>query len=164
MGFFSKSSATPSFASLAPISVERVKADLDKKEVTYFLDDDGDLTSLWDHCAIYFLFGGEKNEILRIHARWHATLSQDRLAEAVQFCNNWNVQTLWPKTFAVANNDDRVVVLAELNVDYEHGVSDEQLGLNISCAMSTILQFFEKVTEEFPEEWSVFEAERKAQN
>ncbi|MCF2707266.1 YbjN domain-containing protein [Arcanobacterium haemolyticum] len=160
MGFFSKDASSPSANPLAPLSIDRVKEALDRDDVKYFLDDDGDVAAGWDNAVFFFMLGGQNNEYLRIQGRWHVELPAGRLNDAVEICNRWNTRSLWPKTYAVINDSNNLIVMAEHNVDYEHGVTDEQIQLNIRCALSTSMQFFEHLAEAFPEEWKAFEAER----
>ena len=161
MGFFSKDASTPSYNPLAPLSLDRVAKVLEDDELKYCYDEDGDLACGWDTGIFFFMRGGEQGEILRIQGRFHLPLPADELPKAMQACNDWNTRALWPKTFAALNNADQTVVMAEHNVDFELGATDEQIALAVHCAMTTGLRFFDHLTTEiFPEEWKVFEAEQ----
>ena len=90
-------------------------------------------------------------------------MSTDRLGEAIQACNEWNIHTIWPKTYAVANDVNEVVIMTEHSVDYEHGVTDAQISQHIACAISTGTQFFEYLNETFPQEWEAYQVQAEAQ-
>ena len=149
-------------ASLAPLSQERIVAALERDQIIYTYDSDNDLAAGWEHGGFFFLIGGESDEYLRVQGRWYASLSTDRLGEAIQACNEWNIHTIWPKTYAVANDVNEVVLMTEHSVDYEHGVTDAQISQHIACAISTGTQFFEYLNETFPQEWEAYQVQAEA--
>ncbi len=164
MGFFSKDDAVPtpvsSAAPLAPLSLERVTEQLDHEGIVYFRDEDNDIVATWDNSAFWFMLGGGSNEFLRVQGRWYATLDPSRKAQALELVNSWNAEKLWPKVYIQLNNQARLVIMTEHDVDYEAGLTDEQLRLHLRCVISTSMQFFEHLAQTFPEEWKQFEAER----
>jgi hypothetical protein len=75
--------------------------------------------------------------------------------------NAWNADKLWPKGY-VRVEDDVLGIYAEHTVDYEHGVTDEQIDLHLACGISTALQLFEHIDEAYPEQAAVAKAEYDA--
>lgn len=155
MGFFTKDAtpaATPS-GGLAPLSKDRIRHALERAEWSYSVDSDGDIGGGWEYGSFYFFVNGNQDELLCVRGHWRGQLADREYAQIVDTCNTWNAQKLWPKTYAVRDDEGVVRVVTEHNVDYEHGVSDEQLTQHLLCAVNTSMAFFEHVNETFPEAW-----------
>ncbi|TQL02374.1 YbjN domain-containing protein [Cellulomonas sp. SLBN-39] len=150
MGFFNKPTATPGSA-LPPLSAERITACLDAREMRYGIDDDGDVGGYWDGHLFYFFRIGQDQEYLQVRGRWNRQVGLDELATVSAKVNDWNADRLWPKVY-VRVEDDRLGVYAEHTVDYEHGLTDEQLDVHLACGISTALSFFEALDEAYPEQ------------
>jgi hypothetical protein len=149
VGLFTRDATGPDSV-LAPLTAARVEAILKKEGYYYFIDSEGDLGSHWGDHTFYFFFYGESKEMFQIRGRWHRKVDSAWLYEVVTAANDWNTTKLYPKAY-VRNNDDEIGVYGEHTVDYEHGVSDEQLLLHIHCAVQTTLAFFEVLDEKFPQ-------------
>ena len=52
-------------------------------------------------------------------------------------------------------------VYAEHTVDYEHGVSDQQVDLHLACSITTGLQLFEHLDESYPEQAAAAKAQQE---
>ncbi|MDR1635401.1 MAG: YbjN domain-containing protein, partial [Bifidobacteriaceae bacterium] len=63
--------------------------------------------------------------------------------------DEWHFAKIWPKGYTTVDDSGRVWVLAEHSVDWEHGVTDEQLRLTIRCGITTSLSLFNKLHERF---------------
>lgn len=150
MGFFNKPTTTPAGA-LPPLSAERITACLDAREMRYGIDDDGDVGGYWDGHLFYFFRIGQDQEYLQVRGRWNRQVGLDELAAVSARVNDWNADRLWPKVY-VRVEDDRLGVYAEHTVDYEHGLTDEQLDVHLACGISTALSFFETLDEAYPEQ------------
>ncbi|GAA4622419.1 YbjN domain-containing protein [Cellulomonas oligotrophica] len=150
MGFFNKPTATPASA-LPPLSAERITACLDAREMRYGIDGDGDVGGYWDGHLFYFFRIGQDQEYLQVRGRWNRQVGLDELAAVSAKVNDWNADRLWPKVY-VRVEDDRLGVYAEHTVDYEHGLTDEQLDVHLACGISTALSFFEALDEAYPEQ------------
>lgn len=90
---------------------------------------------------------------------WRGKLEESDYVKALEVCNEWNSEKIWPKTYLERDSEGRIRVNAELNVDYEHGLTDDQLRQHLVCAINTSMTFFEHVNETFPEVWAQFESE-----
>ncbi|MBM7824742.1 hypothetical protein JOD55_000569 [Arcanobacterium pluranimalium] len=149
MGFFDNTTPT---GGLQPINRERIKQALDTIGWNYQVDDDGDIMGGWEHG--YFLFGitGNNAEVLIVRGTWYGTLPGEKLADVNQLIMDWNRETIWPKTYSVYNEEEDVVrVNCEHSMDYEFGLTNDQLRQHLLCSVTTGASFFEKLTEVFPE-------------
>lgn len=157
LGFFSNNSATPASApgTLAPLSKDRIKAALEAEGFSYSVDSDGDIGGGWEYGTFYFFVQGNSDELLCIRGAWRARLSAESFTQAAMLCNQWNMEKLWPKTYArlVGDNEEEVMIFTELNIDLEQGATEDMLKQQINCAVSTSMQFFESMNEAFPAEW-----------
>ncbi len=154
MGFFANPSPfSDSAAGLEQLSIARVKSALDRVEINYTIDDDGDLGAGWELGVIYFLIRGNQNEIFHVQGFWRAQVEANQRSEADEFCNEWNSSRLWPRTLARVGADGLVRMETDLIMDYEDGLTDSQLDRHIMSAVSSMLGFFEALIQRFPEAW-----------
>lgn len=162
MSFFTKGAEMRSPADLEPFTIERVTKLLEELEINFDIDDDGDAYAVWDNFMMNFMQMGEKHEIFAMRGNWRVTPSPEKFLELVSFCNEWNSKHIWPKTYAF-DRGEIVSVHGELVVDYEHGLSTEQLKQHLICGLNTIAQFMNALNEKYPEEWqeTLAEAERR---
>ncbi|WP_223304905.1 YbjN domain-containing protein [Cellulomonas sp. B6] len=161
MGFFTKDTSVPTPPALGPLSRDRVTAALDARDMRYAIDDDGDVGGYWDGHLFYFFIMGQSGEYLQTRGRWNRKVGIDQLQAVTEIVNEWNASRLWPKGYVRAE-DEVVGVYAEHTVDYEHGVSDQQIDLQLACGISTGLQLFEHLDEKYPAEAAAARAEMDA--
>ncbi|HMQ65528.1 MAG TPA: YbjN domain-containing protein [Arachnia sp.] len=157
MSFFTNS--MPLASALPPLTSERIAAALDRLGINHGTDDDGDTYAGWETGIIYFLRRGEGGEILFTQGFWRAQLTAAELPEAVGFTNDWHCNRFWPRALARPVGDDAVRMETSHIVDYEHGVTDEQLGQHISTAVSSSLDYFEELNQRFPAAWELATAD-----
>ncbi|WP_125098354.1 YbjN domain-containing protein [Leucobacter chromiireducens] len=161
MGFFTKDS-TPAVGggdALSPISKDRIKAGLERAGWSYSVDSDGDIGGGWEYASFFFFLSGKEEELLCIRGNWRGKLQAAELAKAIETCNAWNAEKLWPKTYARLDDEGFVRVHTEHNVDYEQGITDGQLDQQLLCAVNTGMSFYEHVNEVFPETWAEYQPE-----
>lgn len=158
MGFFNKPDALPAEpGGLAPLSDARIKAVLDARGYNYGVDGDGDIGGIWDDHLFYFLRIGSEQEHLQVRGRWSRPLSAAHYTAVLELANEWNINKLFPKTYVRVEDGD-LGVYAEHTVDYEPGLTDEQLDQHLACGVSTALSFFGLLDERFPEAVEQFRA------
>ncbi|GEA85802.1 MAG: YbjN domain-containing protein [Cellulomonas sp.] len=160
MGFFTKDTSAPEPSVLEPLSRDRVAACLDARGLNYGVDDDGDIGGYWDGHVFYFLVLGQNGEYLQARGRWNRKVGSDQLDALNRLVNEWNATRLWPKGY-VRDEDGEVGVYAEHTVDYEHGVTDQQIDLQLACSIATGLQLFEHLDEQYPEQAAAAKAEQE---
>lgn len=146
MGFFS--SPEPETSALPAISQERIKALFDRDDIKYFVDSEGDLGGMWDNNVFYFMLRGEMGEILFVQGRHNQTIPISRLEEVREIINAWNRDKIWPKAYYRVNDEGSITVFGDHASDWEDGVTDEQLNLTITCALSTTHRLFATIAEE----------------
>lgn len=161
MGFFTKDSAPQAGAggTLAPLSKERIRAALEAQGWSYNVDSDGDIGGGWEFGSFYFFVNGNSDELLCVRGFWRGRLEEADYAQALESCNRWNHDKLWPKTYVARDDEGLVRINAEHNVDYEHGLSDDMLAQHLVCAINTSMAFFEHLNETFPEAWEKYRPE-----
>ena len=157
MGFFNKPD-TPA-AALAPLSNERIKAALEAQSWRYHVDEDGEVNGGWEDGFFYFLTRGQQSEIFYVRGTWYGKLPEAAYAHAQQVCSDWNEETLWPKTYARRTDEGQVRVHVEHTVDYEYGLTDQQLQQHLVTVINTGSQFFGKLNETFPEAAAAYKSE-----
>lgn len=161
MGFFTKDETpTPGGGeALAPLSKDRIKAGLEREGWSYGVDSDGDIGGGWEYASFYFFVNGKDDELLCIRGTWRGQLPGTELGRAIELCNAWNSEKLWPKTYARLDEEGNVRVHTEHNVDYEQGITDGQLSQQLICAVNTGMSFFEQINEAYPAVWEQYKPE-----
>lgn len=165
MGFFTKDQ--PIGGGLAPLSLDRIRATLDSRGANYGQGGDNELGGYWDGHLMIIMILGQSGEYLCVRGRWNRTVGAEHLGRLREIANDWNAEKLWPKAYVTLDEEEdattSVGVYTEHTVDYEHGVSDEQIDLHLACAIATSGQFFDKVDEYFPAEAERARAEFESQ-
>lgn len=138
---------------LSPISRARIMASLEAQGWPYEVDADGDVGFGADFGSFFFFVNGESDEFLCVMGNWHGRLTVAERGEALELCNSWNSDQLWPKAYVRTEDDGAVIVQIEHNIDFDQGASDGQLTQQILCAVGTGMMFFEQVSEAFPAVW-----------
>ncbi|MFT4288436.1 YbjN domain-containing protein [Nocardioides sp.] len=151
MGFFAKESGPAATGGLAPLSKDRIKKVLEDAGWSYRVDSDGDIGGGWESGYFYFFVHGDGAELLCVRGTWYGELTTAEFQRALEASNQWNLEKRWPKTYARADDEGDVRLHCELNVDYEYGLTDEQLRQHIICAVNTGEAFFDHLDETFPE-------------
>lgn len=150
MGFFDKS--TGSAGALAPLSRDRITAVLDAGSMHYSIDSDGDVGGWWDGHLFYFFLMGQDKEILQVRARWNRTVNPDQYGNVLRLVNQVNTERLFPRLSVMIDDDGDVSVFAMHGVDYEKGVTDEQLDVHFATAIGSTLSAFGFLDEQYPAE------------
>jgi hypothetical protein len=163
VGFFSQSGDRPVSSTPPALTRDRIEEALKREDWTYQIDSDGDIGGLWDNNVFYFFLYGEQHEILQVRGRWHQSLPIELRAQVRQALDDWHLNKIWPKAYTRVDDQGQMWVMAEHSVDWEHGVTDEQLSLTLRCAITTSLALFRDLagrftvtapgTETAPEDW-----------
>lgn len=136
---------------LSAISHERILSWLKDQGYTFFVDSDGDIGGIWNSRLFYFLRFGTDLEILQVRGLWNRDLTIERIAEVLNFCNDWNTERIWPKAYLRVRDDGMIEVLGEVSVDYEHGASAAQLDRTLRCGLSTAAMLFDALDAKYPD-------------
>jgi hypothetical protein len=124
-----------------PLTRDRVAAALATRGYHFRVDEDGDLTGVWNDSRFWFLLLGEQREILQVRGRWHRQLPVASRRSVTLALNDWNRERIWPKLY-LREEEGQLAVYSEVSTDLEHGVTDEQLDQLISCGLGTGVQSF----------------------
>jgi len=135
------SPAIPPLEHTTPLTRDRIAAYLAGRGYRYLIDEDGDLTGMWEGSRFWFLLLGEHHEILQIRGRWHRTLPVKQRPSVLLAANDWNRERIWPKVY-VREEDDELALYSEVSVDLEHGATTSQLGQLLACGLGTGVQMF----------------------
>lgn len=134
-----------------PLVLDRIVEWITDSGYSYFVDSDGDVGGLWHGRLFYFLLFGSDDEILQVRGQWNRDLAIERLEEVLEFCNDWNADRIWPKTYTRVRDNGMIQVFTEVTVDLEHGVTDDQLDQMLQCGLSTGSMFFDALDEFYPD-------------
>ncbi|WP_250257989.1 YbjN domain-containing protein [Dermabacter sp. Marseille-Q3180] len=130
------------------LTIERLEESLERLGYAFVEDDDTPnvLRARFDHYPFTFAVAGEHSHILVVRGRWDELLSVQQKLEATRLCNHWNMERMWPKVYVRRENDSALGVYGELVFDYYYGVSDEAIDRAITCALSTTVAFFSRLS------------------
>jgi hypothetical protein len=137
----------PASDRLVSLSTEAIAAVLDARGFAYELDADGDLCGNWQGNIIYFFRIGEFREMLQIRALTARAFTTDDVPRLYAFCNAWNHDRLFPKAYVHVADDGSVRVIGEVFVDWERGVTAEQLDQVMIGAIGTTCQLADEVAD-----------------
>ncbi|MCL1897599.1 MAG: YbjN domain-containing protein [Micrococcales bacterium] len=146
------------------LSRERIEAALKAEGWSYQIDSDGDIGGMWDNNLFYFFSYGNSNEILQIRGRWQQALPIEYRNQVRQVLDDWHLTKIWPKAYTRVDDDGRLWVITEHSVDWEFGVTEQQLRLTLRCAITTSLSLYRELAKRFivtqaeqsemPEDWA----------
>ena len=154
MGFFTKNAPVPEASGvLAPLSTERIHASLVGAGWNCEIEEDGMVIGAWEAGVIMFQPNGNNGEVLVVRGVWRARLASEEQGKALELANDINRETVWPKVYVGRDEEGFVRVNTETNVDYEFGLTDEQLRQHLLCAVSATNSTFDSFNEAYPEEW-----------
>lgn len=133
------------------LTQERISAWFKEQGFHFFIDSDEDLGGIWHSRVFFFFLHGEASEILQVRSQWNREVTIERIDELLTFCNSWNTERLWPKTYLRVRDNGMIQVCAEMSIDLEHGVTDDQLGVQLRSALSTQTAFWSSLDELYPD-------------
>jgi hypothetical protein len=103
----------------------------------FLRDEDGDFLVQFGYSepqgcelSLYFIAGGQKNEIYTLRAFSDRRFTRDQWSKVVTLCNTWNSERRWPKAYMDVKNSDADafgVILLEEQIDLEKGIHQELL-------------------------------------
>jgi hypothetical protein len=135
---------------LPPLTIERVAARLDARGSVYGRDSDGDLVGRWDGHPFWFITMGRDKEYFQVRGRWARQVPTSEFGNVLLGANAWSETMVWPKLY-VRIEMEQVAVYSEHTVDYEHGVTDAQLDLQITGGIASALRYFAQLDEKYPD-------------
>jgi hypothetical protein len=132
-----------------PVTMERLRAALDRMDVRYLTDGDGSVLAMWERHAVLIALEGPHDEILMMRARPHMTVPRDWADRAYQTVNEWNHSRRFCKAY-VGDPTDRgqLPIYAEVQVPLGSGVHDALLVELLDCGVSVSQCFVEWLHDE----------------
>ncbi|MBO3084356.1 YbjN domain-containing protein [Cellulomonas fengjieae] len=143
-------SSAPHEPTLPPLTLARVAQRLDARGAIYATDADGDLVGRWDSHPFWFMTIGRAKEYLQVRGRWSKQVPPSEFGNVLLGANRWSETMVWPKIY-VRLEAEKVAVYTEHTVDYQHGVTDEQLDLHLTGGIGSALRFFAELDERYPD-------------
>jgi len=137
-----------------PLTRDRVAAALGSMDCQFGRDEDGDCFGNWDGHTFRFFCVGNEGEIFTVRSFWNPEPPLDMQPQVLQELNQWHGERIWPKAY-VNEYNSKLIISAEHSVDYEHGLTDNQLIQHLQCAINTMIGLFEHLETRFDqwEQW-----------
>ncbi|MDG4769898.1 YbjN domain-containing protein [Solwaraspora sp. WMMD792] len=132
---------------LRPLTTAMIAETLTSRGYHFQADSDGDLVGRWNDNLIVFSRLGPNGEVLRVRTIASTLFTVDDVPALYAFCNEWNHDRLWPKTFVHVDDDGTARVCGELITALERGVSAPQLDHLLDCGIATGCQVCDAVAE-----------------
>jgi hypothetical protein len=121
---------------------------LDGFGLAHILDKDGDVTVEWENCTIYFLFYGDRRDVLQARMYLGRRFAVEARPALVMMLDDWNRTKLSPKAYTLLPDDGLVGIGAEQCFDFELGMTREQLAYTVASWIDSLLRFAEWVDEQ----------------
>ena len=151
MGLFTKTELdTRNDDSLPRLSTAAITAVLDSWQARYVVDDDGDPGGYWDGHLFFFMRAGEDHDVLTVRGRWMREVGTEHLDTVTRLLNDWHTSRIWPKAYVQVENG-RLGIYGDLSTSLAHGATQPQVDELMGCGLSTTLQLFGFLDEQFPE-------------
>ncbi|WP_116947854.1 YbjN domain-containing protein [Jiangella endophytica] len=132
---------------------ELVRAALDGMSAEYDMDGD-DLIGAWENGI--FDFGALEDddghaEVLQVHGLWERMLPPGRFQAAIVFANEWNAEHVWPKVFALTDDEGWTGLHCEVTTDLGADPSADRVDLVINTGIVSGLAVFDAAEAAFPD-------------
>lgn len=134
---------------VAPVTLARVGAALDRLGVHYLVDGNGNLLAMWERHAVLFTLEGPEDEILVVRARPHATVPPDWVDRAHRVVNEWNHTRRFCKAYVGdPTGRGQLPIYAELQVPLKSGVHDALLLELLESGTGVVMTFVDWLYDE----------------
>lgn len=134
---------------VAAVSIDRLRSSLDRLDVRYLIDTEGNLLAMWERHAVLIALEGPADEILVMRARPHSTVPPDWADRAYRVVNEWNHCRRFAKAY-IGDPTERgqLPVYAELQFPLVAGAHDALIDELIDCGVSVSLGFVDWLHDE----------------
>ena len=158
MSYFAKSLSEAPL--LLPLSTDRLADVLAAADLSLGRSDDSEsLGAYWNEHLVEFVCFGDHSEVLQVYAHWGRPVGPEAWDALLASVNARNAKYSWPKLYVDRDSDGKPFVIAEHVVDYEFGVTDQQIMMHVRCAIDSALKAFRQLDEQFPEAVAAWRAE-----
>ncbi|MDV9201425.1 YbjN domain-containing protein [Streptomyces sp. Wh19] len=118
-----------------------VKRLLDEMELTYVIDDEGDLAAPWEHLRIYFTFRGEGDQrVFSVRTFYDRPLKIRNKQQLLESIDEWNRTSWWPKVYTFTT-DDAIRLIGEKQTLIGTGVCLEHFTSCMASWIRSAIQF-----------------------
>jgi hypothetical protein len=121
---------------------------LDEFGLAHALDKDGDVTVDWENCTIYFLFYGERRDVLQARMYLARRFAVESRPAITMMLDDWNRTKVGPKAYTLLPDDGLVGIGAEQCFDFELGMTRDQIAYTVAAWIDSLLRFAEWVDEQ----------------
>jgi hypothetical protein len=134
---------------VTPVTMARMRAALDRLEIRYLTDGDGNLLAMWERHAVLFALEGPDDQIMVMRARPHGTVPTDWVDRAYRVVNEWNHSRRFCKAYlGDATERGHLPVYAEMQVPLMAGAHDALLVELLDCAAAVAVAFVDWLHDE----------------
>ncbi|MEU7909068.1 YbjN domain-containing protein [Actinoplanes sp. NPDC049118] len=128
-------------------SKQMIKEALTAHGINFLVDDDGELVTTVQGSPAFFFRVGQLGEMLQLRVMVMPPFDVDDVPMLYRFCNGWNHDNLWPKAYVHVSDNGLVNVVGDYVVDWEKGVTAEQLEHALMCGLVGGGQLVDSVAE-----------------
>ncbi len=134
---------------VGPVNMARMRAALDRLEIRYLTDGDGNLLAMWERHAVLFALEGPDDQIMVMRARPHGTVPCDWVDRAYRVVNEWNHSRRFCKAY-LGDPTERghLPIYAEMQVPLMAGAHDALLVELLDCAAAVAVAFVDWLHDE----------------
>lgn len=126
---------------------------LDAMDAEYVVEE-GEVSGAWENGIFSFAMLEDtegKAEVYQVHGTWERVLRANQFPSAVVFANDWNADHVWPKVYALIEDDDTVGLHAEVAVDFGATPTTDQVDQVTNLGIVAALSVFDAAEPEFPD-------------
>jgi hypothetical protein len=134
-----------------PLTPERLAERLRSVGHHFFVDSEGDVGGIWHGRLFHLFLIGEEQQVFQVRGRWNRRLSIERLGEALELCDRWNRDLLWPKCYVRVQDDGYVHVVTEISTPFAAGATDAQLTTCIQNGLAYSGAVFDALDRQYPD-------------
>ncbi|MQY28336.1 hypothetical protein NRB56_39190 [Nocardia sp. RB56] len=114
---------------------------LDQMELTYGVDDEGDLVAPYEGFRIYFIFRGTQHELFAMRTYYDRVFPLESKPVLLGALDAWNRETLWPKAYTLTQEDGSVRMVTEYQLIVPNRVDLNFFVSNMTSWMEASIQF-----------------------
>jgi hypothetical protein len=115
---------------------------LDELELTYGVDDEGDLVAPYEGFRIYFMIRSEQQQVLfAVRTYYERVFAIESKPAVLGALDAWNRETLWPKAYTLTHEDGTVRMVTEYQLVIPQRVNLDLFVSNLTSWMEACVQF-----------------------
>lgn len=144
----------PNFGPVPPAAIkptqEVIKQVLTQLEINHFVDEEGDIGAPWEGFRVYFMLKGESSEIYTVRMFLDREFDVTDKPRILEVLDDWHRQYFWPKAYTHVDDNGRLRIIAETQLDLEPGINPELFVFTTRAWISTCISFSNWLAEQLP--------------